>query len=76
MVSDFVKDCGIEPDAAAKHLVTQAEDRGSQDNITVVIVFFEDGPLVTSCKSPSLEKGGIIRQLLSCVTTCTSCYNH
>lgn len=59
MVSDFVKDFGVEPIAAAKHLVTQAEERGSQDNITVVIVFFEDGPLVTSCRPPKEDASAI-----------------
>lgn len=74
MVSDFVKDFGVEPIAAAKHLVTQAEERGSQDNITVVIVFFEDGPLVTSCKSKS-DGVGIMRHIMNCITTCTPCYH-
>mgnify|MGYP003931889005 CR=1 FL=1 len=61
---DYVKDFGVDADATAKHLVTQAVDRGSQDNITIIIVFFEDGPLVTSCKS------GIMRKLRRCVATC------
>ncbi|KAL5255588.1 hypothetical protein ACHWQZ_G010977 [Mnemiopsis leidyi] len=64
LVVDYVKDFGVDADATAKHLVTQAVDRGSQDNVTVIIVFFEDGPLVTSCKS------GIMRKIRKCVATC------
>ena len=51
MVVDYVKDFGVNADKAAKYLVSQAVEKGSQDNVSVVIVFFEEGPLVTSCKS-------------------------
>jgi len=59
LVVDYVKDFGVDADATAKHLVTQAVDRGSQDNITIIIVFFEDGPLVTSCRPPKEEESVI-----------------
>ena len=62
MVVDYVKEFGVNAEKAAKHLVTLAVDKGSQDNVTVIVVFFEDGPLVTSCKS------SLIRKLVSCVT--------
>ncbi|KAL5255587.1 hypothetical protein ACHWQZ_G010977 [Mnemiopsis leidyi] len=59
LVVDYVKDFGVDADATAKHLVTQAVDRGSQDNVTVIIVFFEDGPLVTSCRPQKEEESAI-----------------
>ena len=65
---DYVKDCGIDAECAAKHLLTQAVDRGSQDNVTVVIAFFEDGPLVRSCKSGS----GAVRRFLRNMVRCRS----
>eukprot|EP00116_Pleurobrachia_bachei_P009093 sb/3469355/ len=49
MVVDYVKDFGVNADKAAKFLVSQAVEKGSQDNVSVVVVFFEEGPLVTSC---------------------------
>ena len=55
-----MKDFGVNADKAAKYLVSQAVEKGSQDNVTVVIVFFEEGPLVTSCKS-----GRKIRRIVS-----------
>lgn len=47
---EYVKDHGVDGLKAAKWLLSQAIELGSQDNVTVVVVFFEKGPLVTSCK--------------------------
>lgn len=52
---EYVKDHGVDGLKAAKWLLSQAIELGSQDNVTVVVVFFEKGPLVTSCRPPKEE---------------------
>jgi len=55
IVVDYVKEYGVDAHKAAKWLLSQAIELGSQDNVTVVVVFFENGPLVTSCRPPKEE---------------------